>query len=122
MELKNIDTKQIYAYANHLADEAKTYTDEIEKAHQFRNEGFMPDVQYDALRADRERKSAPYAEKADLLRRFARAVDARIAMETSGDVFAEFMVANADDVDSFDLKAVENAIACAKFLSDITPC
>lgn len=122
MEIKNIKTVRIYAYATRLSFEAKDFEAEVAKAKVFRNEGFMSDEQYRALCVDREKKAAPFREQGKLLADFARAVDARNAMETSGNIMAQFMVANAKPVESFDLDAIKAAIDCAIALEDPMPC
>lgn len=122
MELKNINTKNLYYASNKLSTYANEIYVEMKTAHKLMCEGFITEAQYAAIKEDREKKMAPYENGADLLTRFANAVNAQIAMETSGDIMSEFMAANAEPVDSFDLEAVNAAVSRATGLDDPMPC
>lgn len=122
MELKNINTKNLYYASNKLSTYANEIYAEMKTAHKLMCEGFITEAQYAAIKEDREKKIAPYENGADLLTRFANAVNAQIAMETSGDIMSEFMAANAEPVDSFDLEDVNVAVSRATGLDDPMPC
>lgn len=123
MDIKNIDTKKIYAYASRLEDEKKKFDADVEKAWTFHAEGYMSDEQYAALCADREAKAAPWAKKADLLRQFARAAEAQWAKEESPDMAWVYGLGEkVASVDEFDMDAVNDAIRCAATLDDPFPC
>ncbi len=122
MDIKDIDTKKIYAYASRLEDEKKRFDADVEKAWTFHAEGYMSDEQYAALCADREAKAEPWKKRADLLRQFARAADAQNAAEASCGIIADFMIANAKPVESFDMDAIKAVIDCAATLDDPFPC
>lgn len=122
MEIKSINTKKLYYASNKLSTiESRIYA-EVETAHKFMCEGFITETEFAAIRADREKKMEPYEGGADLLRDFANAVDAQDAMEATGDILAEMMVANSKPVESFDLEAVKAALRRAADLDDPMPC
>nr|DAG49803.1 MAG TPA: protein of unknown function (DUF5495) [Caudoviricetes sp.] len=123
MNIKDIDTKKIYAYASQLENEKKKFDEDVEKAWTFHAEGYMSDEQYAALRTDREAKADPWKQKADLLRRFARAAEAQWVKEEKPD--AAWLYGYGDkvaSVDDFDIDAVNDAIRCAAALDDPFPC
>lgn len=122
METKNIDTKKLYGASNKLRAVAKEIYSEVETAHKLMCEGFIEEAEFAAIRADREKKMAPYNGGADLLRDFANAVDAQDAMDATGDIMAEMMAANAKPVESFDIEAVKAALRRAADLDDPMPC
>lgn len=124
METKKIDTKKLYYASNKLSTvESRIYA-EVETAHKFMCEGFITETEFAAIRADREKKMAPYKDGADLLTRFANAVNAQVYMAETGDgdIMAEMMVANSEPVESFDLAAVKAALRRAADLDDPMPC
>lgn len=122
METKKIDTKKLYGASNKLRAVAKEIYAEVETAHKLMCEGFIEEAEFAAIRADREKKMEPYEGGANLLRDFANAVDAQDAMEATGDILAEMMVANSEPVESFDLEAVKAALRRAEDLDDPMPC
>ena len=96
METKKINTKKLYYASNKLSTfEGRIYA-EVETAHKFMCEGFISETEFAAIRADREKKMAPYQDGADLLTRFANAVNARVYMDETGDIMAR-RAADLDD-------------------------
>lgn len=122
MEIKSINTKKLYYASNKLSTiESRIYA-EVETAHKFMCEGLITETEFAAIRADREKKMAPYKDGADLLTRFANAVNAQVYMAETGNIMAEMMVANSEPVESFDLEAVKAALRRAADLDDPMPC
>ena len=72
MEIKSINTKKLYCASNKLSSiESRIYA-EVETAHKFMCEGFITETEFAAIRADREKKMAPYKDGAGSGRRPSR--------------------------------------------------
>lgn len=122
MEIKKINTKELYCASNKLSEVGRRIYSELETAHKFMCEGFITELEFAAIRANCEKRMAPYKDGADLLTRFANAVEARVYMDETGDVLAELMVSNSDPVESFDVETVKAALLLAADLDDPMPC
>ena len=69
MELKNINTKNLYYASNKLSTYANEIYAEMKTAHKLMCEGFITEAQYAAIKEDHDKKIAPYENGADLLTR-----------------------------------------------------